>query len=282
MKIIDAELDRKRFKQHWYPLRYHKEQQRLWKSSARFKGCPAGRRSGKTELARRKLVLGLKDLRDWPDPRYFYGAPTEGQAKFLAWDKLLGMIPTNWIDGDPHIAELYIKTKFGSSLHVVGLDKPQRIEGVPWDGGVVDESCDVKPDAIELSIGPALADRMGWLWRIGVPKRQGVGAQNFREFCERAEEGDDPDEDSFSWPSSDIQPPEVLRYYQRHMDPKDYAEQFDASWQKAGGKIFHSYGEYNERACNFHPKLLLIIGCDFNVDPMAWIFGHQFEGSHSM
>lgn len=271
-------VERKRFDRAWERLRYHEEQQKLWKCTKRFIGVPAGRRSGKTVLAHRKLVRALPILKPWSDPRYFYAAPTEKQAKRLAWKKLLALIPQNWIKGDPHVAELYIETKFGSSIYVVGLDKPQRLEGDGWDGGVVDESCDVKPEAVSLSIGPALGDRFGWLWRIGVPKRQGVGAQDFREFCEKAAKGTDPDEASFSWPSSDIQPQKVLAYYQRNMDPKDYAEQWDASWQKAGGKIFHAYGEHNTTACSFHPNLPLIIGCDFNVDPMAWIFGHLHEG----
>src|ERR1700722_4764891 len=43
----------------WVELRPHAEQLRLWHNQARFKLVPAGRRSGKTELAKRRLVEHL-------------------------------------------------------------------------------------------------------------------------------------------------------------------------------------------------------------------------------
>ena len=66
-------------------LRPHKVQYRLWHCTARFVGVPAGRRSGKTEIAKRRLVLALSQPKPWHDPRYFYGAPTRDQAKRIAW-----------------------------------------------------------------------------------------------------------------------------------------------------------------------------------------------------
>ena len=38
------------------PLRYHPVQQKFIRSVARFNVVPAGRRSGKTEIAKRKIV----------------------------------------------------------------------------------------------------------------------------------------------------------------------------------------------------------------------------------
>lgn len=273
---VTASSARKKFSKRWFPLRYHRAQQELFRSTARFVAVPSGRRSGKTELAKRKLVRSLAIIKPWGDPRYFYGAPTEGQAKRLAWRDLISMIPVSWIYGEPHHSELTIETKFGSSLHIVGLDKPQRIEGLAWDGCVIDESCDIRVGTFNLSVAPALADRKGWCWRIGVPKRHGVGAGEFKKFCEKADADDDPDEACFAWPSSDIQPPDVLRWYQERMDARDYAEQFNASWQRASGQVFFAYDpEYNERACDFDPDRPLMIGCDFNVDPMAWVIFHD-------
>jgi hypothetical protein len=34
-------------------------------------------------------------------------------------------------------------------MHVIGLDKPQRIEGIPWKGGGIDEFADIKEGAWE-------------------------------------------------------------------------------------------------------------------------------------
>jgi hypothetical protein len=224
-------------------------------------------------------VRALRTRKLWQDPRYFFAGPTERQAKLIAWKDLIMLTPPDWLKGEPNHSELRIDTVFGSSLHVIGLDKPQRMEGPPWDGGVVDESCDVKPDAVKCCIWPTLVDRHGWLWRIGVPKRVGVGAAEYRRACEEAAAGGHPDEAEFHWPSKDIVPLEELRYFQERMDAKDYAEQFDASWQKAGGKIWHAFDEdYNVRGCVFDPAAPLVVGCDFNVDPMAWVLGHPRNG----
>ena len=63
---------------HWTKFRKHDVQGALWDCTARFVAVPAGRRSGKIELAKRKLALAALDEtpRPWPDPRYFFGAPT--------------------------------------------------------------------------------------------------------------------------------------------------------------------------------------------------------------
>src|SRR3990172_5005399 len=170
----------------WLQLRYHEKQSQLWRTSQRFIAVAAGRGSGKTELARRRIIRYLAVAKSWQRPLYFYALPTYKQAKRVAWRPLLDLIPKVWIKGQPHETDMRIETIFGSILYVVGLDKPQRIEGDQWDGGIVDESCDQKPGHFERSILPALSHRNGWCWRIGVPKRAGVGASNFKTFFQAA------------------------------------------------------------------------------------------------
>ena len=117
-------------------LRPHDQQKELWDSNARFKIVPAGRGSGKTELAKRMIVQALATPKEHPDPRYFYGAPTAKQAKRIAWNDIKRMTPKGWLASKDDIREgdMEIRTVFGSTLIIVGLDKPQRIEGVQWDG----------------------------------------------------------------------------------------------------------------------------------------------------
>lgn len=261
----------------WTAFRPHMVQTELWNCRKRFVAVPAGRGSGKTELAKRRLVCALLELKPWPDPRYFYGGPTSQQAKRTAWNDLLRLIPPEWYNKDDvSYSQLCIRTRWGAELWVVGLDKPQRIEGVQWDGCVLDESCDLKPRIFDLNVLPALTWRKGWCWRLGVPKRQGPSAVEFREYFEAARAHKLPDAAGFTWPSSDIVPKGMLDYARATLDPKDFAEQFDAMFQTAGGGIFHCFDEVlNVRRCPYDPQLPLIIGSDFNVDPMAWIIGQR-------
>lgn len=262
---------------NWKPFEAHKTQQELWNYRGQFAAVWAGRGSGKTDLAKRKLVISLPDIKSWPDPRYFYGAPTEQQAKRIAWDDFQGMIPPNWVR-KINASDLYIETLWGARLYVVGLDKPPRVEGLQWDGGVIDESCDIKPGAFRLSILPALTWRKGWCWRIGVPKRQGIGAPEFKRLCQQAAKGLIDDTEAFNWASSDIVPRRLLCHARATMAPKDYKEQFDGQFQSAGGGVFYAFDEeVNIKPCSYQRNMPLIIGQDFNVDPIAWVIGHLWE-----
>jgi hypothetical protein len=195
---------------------------------------------------------------------------------------LLDLIPDHWVFGGKRghnvsYGEMWVRTVFGSILYVLGLDQPARVEGVAWDGCVLDESCDLKPGVFDRSVRPALADRQGWCWRIGVPKRQGAGAREYREFCERAARGEYEQGATFTWPSADILPPEELAQARATLDPKDYAEQFEARWETAGGAIYHAFQrEYNVRPCARVEGKPLVVASDFNVDPMCWCLGHRY------
>lgn len=258
----------------WPQLEYHAEQQALWTCPKRFVYVPAGRASGKTELALRRLVTSLSIEKPWPDPIYVYAGPTYAQAKRVAFKKLLRLCPNRWIT-DVSQVELSISTIFGSTLFLVGLDKPERIEGIQIDGIVIDENCDIKPGTFDLNVLPTLTWRKGWSWRIGVPKRFGPGAVEFRTRFEQAQAGELPDSAGFTWPSADIVPPELLEHARATMDARDYAEQFEASWLTASGGIFHAFNrEYNVRPCVYDPARPVLVGSDFNVDPHCSILAH--------
>jgi len=260
----------------WTDLRHHPLQARAWRSNARFVNLACGRGSGKTELARRRVVRMLPVRKQWQDPLYFYALPTVAQAKRVAWDKLLQLIPPHWIKGDPNRSELCITTIFGSKLYVVGMDKPARIEGVQWDFGVIDESSDVRPGAFARSVVPALEHRNGGCWRIGVPKRYGIGAPEFKDFYDKGDEHGVGGIMSLTWPSSDILTPSQLEWAQNNLDARDYEEQYGATWQDVGGGIFYAFSEDNvSTQAEYERNRTICVGSDFNVDPMCWVLGHR-------
>lgn len=266
----------------WTPLRAHPQQSAAWRSNARFKGLFAGRGSGKSEVARRYIVRWLPVKKEWPDPIYLYALPTYNQARRVAWTKIEALIPGNWI-AKKNQSNMTIQTKWGSTLYVMGLDKPERAEGVQWDGAILDESCDLKPDVFGRSLLPAFSHRRAWCWRIGVPKRFGIGSDESREFFERGLkgqtlEGTNDRIESFTWPSSDILSPEDLAFAAYHLDPKDYNEQYNASWESIGGSIFHAFSERNIRKVYYDRSLPIHLSCDFNVNPMCWVLGHVVDG----
>ncbi|HUT93814.1 MAG TPA: hypothetical protein VMY37_30405 [Thermoguttaceae bacterium] len=269
----------------WTPLRPHLVQWRLATCRARFIAVSAGRQSGKTEIAKRHLVMSLSVNRGWPETQYFFCEPTYKRAKHIAWRDFLDLIPPHWIHGGRYgrnvsHGELWIRCTLpthSASLWLFGLDRPQQMEGRTWDGGVIDESCDIKPGTFNLSILPALGIRRGWCWRIGIPKRSGIGAVEYREFCEQCEAGEYPNGAAFTWPTAGIMDADEIRHARETMDVRDFREQYEAAWETISGQIFHAFDrEYNIRPCPYHANHALSIGCDFNVDPMAWVIGHAY------
>ncbi len=253
----------------WTLLKPHAEQSRLLASKARFKLVPAGRRSGKTELAKRYIVMtGYQAHRfsKWADPRYFLAAPTRDQAKAIYWDDLKALIPSDDIEGKPMESQLLIRLKNGAEFHVIGMDKPQRIEGRPWDGGVLDEFANMKPGAWAENVRPALADRGGWCWLIGVPE----GRNHYYDLVQKAkiELSGNSEWDVFSWPSSDILSETEIASARRDLDEKTFDQEFNASFVTFSGRVYYSFNACTHVAkLKYDPLLPLIFTFDFNISP---------------
>lgn len=268
----------------WNALRSHSVQSAVWRDPELFKVVCAGRGSGKSEIARRYVVRWLPIIKDWPDPKYFYALPTYNQAKRVAWHIIKRLVPPRWLAGTPSESELIIKTIFGSELHIVGMDKPQRIEGTQWDGGVLDECSDQKPGIWDKSLMPAFSHRNAWGWRIGVPKRNGVGATEFEKAFRLGQTANNLGIKSYTWKSADIVNADVIARARETLAAIDFAEQFEASWEKAGGRVFDSFdSRYNVTdAIDYDPNKTIYVGSDFNVDPMSWTLCHRVDkGLHA-
>src|ERR1700728_5511217 len=128
----------------WRRLRAHPVQRAYQQSPHRFNTVPAGRRSGKTELAKRKLVSRAIAAPVFDNPRFFAAAPTRPHAKRIYWQDLKELIPEWMRARAPSETDLVIRLINGAEIHVFGMDRPERIEGSPWDGGVLDEYGNMK------------------------------------------------------------------------------------------------------------------------------------------
>ncbi len=248
----------------WTVLRPHSEQVRLWDSPSRFNVIPAGRRSGKTELFKRRVVRCALMGTRFPDARFFVGAPTYGQAKRIFWNDLKALVPKEFMAGRPSESELVIKLKNASEIHVLGLDQPARIEGTPWDGGGVDEFGNVKASAWPENIRPALSDRKGWGWLFGVPE----GRNHYYDIDQRAIADDTGEWGHFWWPSKDILPPEEIESARRDLDPVTFDQEYNASFVNFSGRAYYPFTTRTHCAkLIYDPKQNLIFCFDFNVAP---------------
>lgn len=267
--LFDRQLSR------WYPLKDHPVQLALVAAVSkgiRFPLVPAGRRSGKTERFKRFLVKQASAY----NGMYFAAAPTHAQAKKIFWDDLKAFTLSCMHSRRPSESDLIIYLDNGSEIHVIGLDKPQRIEGIPWTGGGIDEFADIKPDAWEANILPALntvnptmPDYRAWCWLLGVPD----GLNHYYDLCMQAESGNDPNFRVFHWKSAEILPADVMDAMKRAMSAKQFKQEFEASFETASGRIYEDYSKANTTNAAIEPHEQLMWMHDQNFTPLSSAIG---------
>lgn len=262
----------------WYKLTDHPVQQALVEAVSkgiRFPVVPAGRRSGKTERAKRFLV---KQAMRNPGKRFFAAAPTRDQVKKIYWSDLKLLSMSSLHDKAPSESDLIIFLQNGAEIHLIGLDRPERIEGILWHGGVIDEIANLRYGEVawQENILPALntfnpsePDYRAWCWLIGVP--DGLG--HYYELAQYAENSGDPDWGYFHWKSAEILPADVIAAAKRTMSARQYRQEYEAAFEGATGRIYEDYGKANHTAEKIAPHEQLLWMHDQNFTPLSSAIG---------
>lgn len=211
----------------------HPSQQGIASHSARFKVVCCGRRRrwGKTLLAMTVLLRdALKGKRLW------HVAPSYKQT-LEGWDylqRLVAQMPKGI--AKVQVSELLVTFAGGGSIQMRTADNPNNLRGAGLDGVVLDEAADIKPEAWDLVLRPALADKQGWAMFIGTPR-------HFNWFFDMFERGQASDaKDWASWQKPTWDNPfikqEEIDAAQKEMEPEDFDQEFGASFTAIGGAIF--------------------------------------------
>lgn len=261
-----------------YPLGYHPTQAAGWQSTARFNIIPSGRRSGKTEIfGKRKIIL--KALAGSPHPgggRYFAGAPTRDQAKRIYWKDLKLMTPPHLMSRLPSESELIIYFVNGSEIHVLGMDKPERVEGAPWDHGVLDEIGNMKPETWPEHVRPALSDRYGSCDFIGVPE----GRNHYYDLHNDALSDDSGVWAVWHWLSAEILPASEIEQAKRDLDPLTYMQEYEGSFVSFTGRAYYNFESVHHvgKWKQYYQKDKPIFFCfDFNESPGIAAIGQEYN-----
>lgn len=271
-----AALVRRTLTSRWTPLTPHTEQLRLVADTdphgprarprVRFPVVPAGRRSGKTERAKRQIVkIAIKAP---AGSNYFFGAPTRDQAKRIFWRDIKLMVPPNLQSKRPSETMLEVYLRNGNMLAVIGMDKPERIEGAPWAGGVLDEYGNMKEEAWVENVRPVLSDkgREGFCWLIGVPE----GRNHYYDRYVQALEDESGEWGAYTWHSDTVLSAEEIASAMRDMDELTFRQEYKAEFVQFVGQCYYPFTR--ETHCErlrqlYNPDATLFLCFDFNVDP---------------
>jgi hypothetical protein len=246
----------------------------------RFIVNPAGRRSRKTLLAKRKILLHA--LRN-KEKRYFHGAPTRPQAKAIFWKDLLKY--TKSFRKAKNETELSVTLLNDAEIHVIGLDRPERVEGQLWHGCHITEMGNVKPDAWDSNISPVLSDTKGFAILDGVPEGRNHYYDLALYACDsvlpepkeidgaKYFSAEDKEWAYYTWFSSDVLDRDEIEKWRKRLDPKTFRQEYEGSFESFEGLAYYTFGKHNLQEIVQEPGRSICVGMDFNVDPMTATLG---------
>jgi hypothetical protein len=186
----------------------------------------------------------------------------------IAWKKLKNKLTDlRWVK-KVNETELSIVLKNNSVISLKGADGgAQNLRGVGLDAVILDEASIIDEEAWTEVLRPALADKQGWALFISTP----AGMNWLKDLYDLADEF--PDEwASFQFTSLDGGniPLAEIEAARRTLDTRTFQQEFEASFVNFSGRIFYAFDrKYNLKPFTNALPSELLIGTDFNLDPMS-------------
>ena len=118
-------------------------------------------------------------------------------------------------------------------------------------------------------IRPALADKQGWALFISTPDGTASWFYDMWCFCGE-QEWDDWKRWSFTTIEGGNVAPEEVEAARSQLDARTFRQEFEASFENLTGLVAVSFSDDNiDKEVEDLHMLPLLLGLDFNVDPMA-------------
>jgi len=243
----------------------NKAQKAVADSDARFRVFVAGRRCGKTFFAIREMARFAR----FPNKNIWYIGPTYGQAKSIVWEDLCNrMTDLGWVK-KINQSDLTIRLVNNSKISLKGADRFDTLRGSGIDFLVMDEYADMKREAWEVTLRPALSAQTppGSALFCGTPR----GFNHFKDLYDYGQKDDDHWA-SFQFTTLDggqVTDEEVTRA-KEDMDKRQFQQEYMAMFQNFSGIIYYNFSrEKHMKKREFNENGRIYIGMDFNIDPMS-------------
>ena len=238
----------------------------VFSSRKRFRVLVAGRRFGKSYLSCIELLRGAIER---PGETFFYAAPTYRMAKDIAWKVMKKLVPKAWIKSKNE-TDLKIELVNGSTIELKGTENAMALRGRSLAGVVLDEAAFMDREVWFEVIRPALADKQGWALFISTP--DGTASWFYDLWC-YCESGDDNwARWQFTTIDGDNVPAAEIEAARGQLDPRTFRQEFEASFENLSGLVAVSFSDANiDGVVQDLPVLPLLLGVDFNVDPMSGV-----------
>ena len=185
------------------------------------------RRAGKTVSCINDLVLRATYTKK-KKAKYAYVGPFRQQARDVAWE-YLKEATDGLRKGPPRESDLRVRLHNDASITIYGADNPDSIRGLYFDGIILDEYGDMRPNLWGEIVLPTLLDRRGWAVFIGTPK----GKNHFYKMKQRAEKEDNWFHFVLKASESGLISDEDLTEARLEMTPDQYLQEMECDFEAA-------------------------------------------------
>ena len=164
-------------------IKLHPAQLEVFTDPHRFRVLMAGRRFGKTVLARTELITAvLQDFDDQGRPLkhtvVWYVAPSYPVAKEIMWEPLKDQMAP--VIRRVSEKEMWIEAINGRRIYIKGAEKPDSLRGRGVSMMVLDEVDSMRDNLWDVILRPTLADVQGRALFIGTPAPGGELARFYQ------------------------------------------------------------------------------------------------------
>jgi len=267
--------------------------------SHRFYVVPPGRRGRKTLIGQTcKIYYPAMKV---PETTYFLAAPTRTQAKRIFWNRLKNDM--RYFMKSKSDTELIVTLNNGSMIQVDGLDKPERLEGSPWDGGLITETGNTKPAFWKEHIRPCFSDtarivkvndtkngidsiQLGFCLLDGVPE----GRNHYYDLALKACNGMIPKTEAgkgqfkengiwayYHWFSGDVLPQAEIDEAREDLDERTFQQEYEGEFISFAGALYYNFSRenINDNIAKYDPNEPIYLSCDFNKSPLVWLVAQR-------
>tara|TARA_R110002073_G_scaffold62556_2_gene156791 strand:+ start:1143 stop:2396 length:1254 start_codon:yes stop_codon:yes gene_type:complete len=238
-------------------------QETIVKDDSRFRVAVTGRRFGKTHVAMRELAKHASK----PNQQVWYVSPSYRMSKGIVWDQFKAKLKDlRWIE-QSNEAELKIRLKNQSVIHLKGADNPDSLRGVGLDFIILDEFQDIDKRTWTEVLRPTLSDKGGKAMFMGTPR--GVGSFSHEMFS-MAQTTDGWGAHTYTTLDGGNVPEKEIEDAQRDMDEKTFQQEYLATFNTYSGVVYYNFSrDYSVTPCTGKDTREIFVGQDFNVGALA-------------
>lgn len=253
----------------------------------------AGIRGGKTHTGALKGLAHYLVSPTAPDEFHVIASPTYPMSK-VPQEKLFRLLYDPAIFPSSPLIRFWkadrvfeLATAGGgvARVKIVSAHDPDRWRGFKWRSAWLDEAAYMSEYAWEVAQG-RLVDSDGPAWLTTTP----AGYNWIFKLYERARDGDETIR-FVHWRTADNShiPKTALVRLGGNLDAATAAQELEGLFIRSGGNVYHAFDRArNVRPGRLNPTLPLVVGMDFNVNPMSAVLLQPFttreglEGLHAI